>query len=411
MLTRSDKILSCIEPSTQLGIEIGPLTSPIVTRDMGMIRYVDYATAEELKTKYADEAGVDTSKIVEVDYIWGAQSLPDLVGNEAPFDYAIASHVIEHVPDLIGWLKELHAILKPGGMLSLAIPDKRFCFDYRRDLTKPADILEAYLLRSRKPSPRQVFDHLASAVARQGAIAWSGEVDEHELVNIHTEAEAWKITHQAFLDDTYRDTHCWVFTPASFFKLLETLIHLNLFDFKVIKLYETEGYEFYVSLEALDSQPSARVETQLESLPHLAAVLPLPNLDLTVLEVSKPMDSSPLVLNYAIDSLKVGQKISSAAVEIRGWLIGRNSKAITIQVIYRDQILQMIPVEQSRLDVAKVYPGIPGAERSGFVGTIAATKLSGTFDLSLQAIFEDGSSRLFSIIKFQRLVQTAPSYL
>ena len=176
MLTRNGKILSCIQPSSQLGIEIGPLTSPIVTRDMGAIRYVDYATAEELKAKYADEAGVDTSKIVEVDYIWGAQSLPDLVGNEAPFDYAIASHVIEHVPDLIGWLKELHAILKPGGILSLAIPDKRFCFDYRRDLTKPADILEAYLRRSRKPSPRQVFDHLASAVARQGAIAWSGGV-------------------------------------------------------------------------------------------------------------------------------------------------------------------------------------------------------------------------------------------
>jgi len=250
MLTRNDKILSCIKPSTQRGIEIGPLTTPIVTREMGTIRYVDHAATEELKTKYADDAGVDTRKIVEIDYVWGAQSLPDLVSNEAPFDYAIASHVIEHVPDFIGWLKEIQAILKPGGILSLAIPDKRFCFDYHRQLTKPADVLEAYLRRSRKPSPRQVFDYFASAVARQNEIVWSGEIHEHDLVNIHTESKAWEITHQAFLNDTYQDVHCWVFTPDSFFGLLKTLINLNLFDFKVVQFYETDGCEFYVSLEA-----------------------------------------------------------------------------------------------------------------------------------------------------------------
>ncbi|MCY7273284.1 MAG: class I SAM-dependent methyltransferase [Phormidesmis sp. CAN_BIN44] len=72
---------------------------------------------------------MNLSKIVDVDYVWGEKSLIDLLETEAPLDYVIASHVIEHVPDFIGWLSEVRGILKPGGILSLAIPDKRQCLD------------------------------------------------------------------------------------------------------------------------------------------------------------------------------------------------------------------------------------------------------------------------------------------
>jgi predicted SAM-dependent methyltransferase len=34
----------------------------------------------------------------------------------------IASHVIEHTPDLVTWLAEIRAILQPNGTLRLAIP-------------------------------------------------------------------------------------------------------------------------------------------------------------------------------------------------------------------------------------------------------------------------------------------------
>ena len=72
------------------------------------------------------------------------------------------------------------------------------------------------------------------------------------------------------------------------------------------------------------------------------------------------MDSSDLVLDYAIDSLKVGQKISSSGIGITGWVIGRNSKVATVQVLHKNQLLCTIPIGQTRLDVAKVYPEIPG---------------------------------------------------
>jgi predicted SAM-dependent methyltransferase len=251
MATRKTKLLSCINPATQFGLEIGPLTNPIVTRDMGEVRYVDHATTEDLRAKYKNDSSIDVNSIVEVDYVWGAQSLPELVKREVPFDYAIASYVIEHVPDFVGWLKEVRAVLKPGGILSLAIPDKRFCFDYYRSLTKPADVLEAFLQSAKRPSSRQIFDYFSSAVSRHGAITWEGQVDEHELATIHSELYAWEMASKAFKSAIYEDVHCWVFTPESFFQLLKTLNNLELLEFKVAKFYETTGCEFYVSLEAI----------------------------------------------------------------------------------------------------------------------------------------------------------------
>jgi predicted SAM-dependent methyltransferase len=274
METRLEKILACIEVSTEVGLEVGALVSPIVTPDMGNIRYIDHATTAELQAKYAHDPNVDARKIVNVDYVWGKDGLPELVGQDAPFDYLIASHVVEHVPDFIGWLKEIHAVLKVGGILSLAIPDKRYCFDYYRHPTQVADVVDAFLNHSRKPSPRQVFDYITAAVMHNGSIAWDCQIpiDPRQLKPIHSEQEAWQIAQRSLLQDQYVDAHCWVFTPQSFFDLLKSLIHLELLDFKVEQFYETAGCEFYVSLKALDEMTvSDRQLLQIASLPAIPA--------------------------------------------------------------------------------------------------------------------------------------------
>jgi SAM-dependent methyltransferase len=272
METRLEKILACIDVRTETGLEVGALVSPIVTPDMGNIRYIDHATTEELQAKYAHDPNVDIHKIVKVDYVWGKEGLPELVGQDAPFDYLVASHVIEHVPDFIGWLKEVHAVLKVGGTLSLVIPDKRYCFDYYRRPTLVADVVDAFLHHARKPSPRQVFDYMTSAVMYNGSIAWDSAIpiDPHQLKPMYSELEAWQFAQRSLLENQYIDAHCWVFTPQSFFNLLRSLIHLELLGFKVEKFHETAGCEFYVSLKALDLNAitvSDRQALQLASLP------------------------------------------------------------------------------------------------------------------------------------------------
>jgi SAM-dependent methyltransferase len=254
MLTRQEKLLQDIDPASQTGVEIGPLISPIVTRDMGQIRYIDHANTEALRLKYADNATIDIDKIVEIDYVWGEKSLEELTHIEAPFDYLIASHVIEHVPDLVGWLSEIRTILKPGGILSLAIPDKRQCFDYKRQPTRLCDVLEAYLYRNRRPSPGQVFDHHGGAVTTdQDVWIWEGPLAEAtELKTVNSLSTAWEITRNAFTSGEYYDAHCWVFTPSIFLGLLVELAELELLKFEVVRFHGTEGCEFFVSLRAVE---------------------------------------------------------------------------------------------------------------------------------------------------------------
>jgi hypothetical protein len=274
MVTRLEKVLACVDASTEKGLEVGALMNPIVTRDMGNICYIDHATTAELQAKYANDPNVDIHKIVNVDYVWGKEGLPELVGQDAPFDYLVASHVIEHVPDFIGWLKEVHAVLKVEGILSLVIPDKRFCFDHHRRLTEASDVVGAFLSRSRKPSPQQVFDCFSSVVRYNGQITWDQTVitTPEKFSPMHSHLDAWNLSSHSVLEGEYVDTHCWVFTPESFFNLLKTLIQIGLLDFSVEKFYETEGCEFYVSLRALDLSAMTESDRQLLQITSLPAI-------------------------------------------------------------------------------------------------------------------------------------------
>jgi Methyltransferase domain len=269
MLTRTQKLLHHIDLAHQMGVEIGPLVNPVVTRKMGEIRYIDHVSTEALRLKYADDPSIDINQIVDVDYVWGEKSLEALTHTEAPFDYLIASHVIEHVPDLVGWLSEIRTILKRGGILSLAIPDKRQCFDCQRQNTRLCELIQAYLSQSRQPTSGQIFDYYAGTVGTaKGEITWNGQLDASAgLRNLRSLSTAWDLTEQAFASGDYCDVHCWVFTPASFLNLLADLAELGLLKFEVVQLYETAGCEFFVSLRAME-QPVAR------SAIHLLAEAP-----------------------------------------------------------------------------------------------------------------------------------------
>jgi 2-polyprenyl-3-methyl-5-hydroxy-6-metoxy-1,4-benzoquinol methylase len=50
-------------------------------------------------------------------------SLHEQEYNDNTFDAVILSHVIEHVPNPLALLSEIHRILKPGGMISLVTPN------------------------------------------------------------------------------------------------------------------------------------------------------------------------------------------------------------------------------------------------------------------------------------------------
>ena len=83
------------------GLEIGALHAPTLLKSEHDVLYVDYASTEVVKANQFDPS-VNKVDIVDVDIVWGDRPLRQAAGRTV--DFVVASHVIEHVPDLVGWL-------------------------------------------------------------------------------------------------------------------------------------------------------------------------------------------------------------------------------------------------------------------------------------------------------------------
>jgi SAM-dependent methyltransferase len=278
-----------VDIAHQRGLEIGPLVHPVITPDLGSIHYADHASNDELRRKYAGDPGVDESAITPVDFVWGAMTLAECTAAAAPFDYVVASHVLEHVPDLVGWLHEIAEVLTPGGRLCLVMPDRRFTFDVRRRPSDAAEMVEAYLLRLRRPALRATFDHFSRHIEVDTGALWRGEpaYPRESPINLQ---EGLRYARHAEQTGEYVDTHCWVFSDAEFVERMAELMRLHLLDFRFAGFAAAPigDFEFFAALERLDDtlSPAERVATALASLPNADAMATAPP---TVTEAADPL--------------------------------------------------------------------------------------------------------------------------
>jgi SAM-dependent methyltransferase len=237
--TRRSKLLEGIRLEKTTGVEIGALCRPFIQREDGPVIYVDYADTESLRQRYANDPMVDVNRIVDVDAIWGQNTLIDAVNGQY-VDYVVASHVVEHVPDLITWLREIASILKPTGEVRLIVPDKRFTFDYFRRESSLADVLLSYIVGARIPQPHSILDFALNAANVDAAVAWQRKISVEEVPHGHTLEGAMALAKDAIENGVYHDIHCWTFTPASFAQLFGDLARAGLIDFACEGFHDTE---------------------------------------------------------------------------------------------------------------------------------------------------------------------------
>jgi SAM-dependent methyltransferase len=255
-LERREKLVSGLDLQNSIGVEIGALDKPVIARQDGEIIYVDHTDTASLRAKYKNDPNVDVEKIVTVDAVWGTQSLQEAVGLTRKVDYIVASHVIEHVPDLITWLEELRAVLKPGGEVRLAVPDRRFTFDYLRRETTLADVLNAYIARTRIPLPIAILDFFLNVATVSNIDAWEGKLDTSRPRLMHSVDQAITVARDSFENRNYHDVHCWVFTPRSFAHLFAEAADAGLIRFSCNAFHDTARYhiEFCVTLRVCDNR-------------------------------------------------------------------------------------------------------------------------------------------------------------
>lgn len=229
------------------GLELGPLYRPILGKRDYRVFYVDHASRAGLIEKYSlSEAlsAVPAEDLADVDFVWNDR-LRAVAGSG--YAYCLASHVIEHVADPIGWMGEIAEVLTPGGRLNLAIPEKTLTFDRHRSPSTPAAMLEAHERKLRRPSFGQIFDHV-SGVALIG---------QPELDKLVAARNAYDVASAAELTGDYLDVHCHVWTHESFLECWSVIHALDLVPFSLVRLTPplSGSNEFTVSFVRDDRTP------------------------------------------------------------------------------------------------------------------------------------------------------------
>ena len=254
--TNRTKVLVGLDIARLAGVEIGALDRPLVRKTDGNVTYVEFGDRDYLRTSYKNDPNVDIEQIVNVDAIWGNNTLAEAIGGARKFDYVLASHVVEHVPDLISWLEEIRTILKPGGTLRLIVPDRRFTFDYLRTETNLADVIDAHLRKARAPLPRMILDFHLLARSVDLRQAWRGRLEPSQLVPMSSPESATTLARDALENGVYQDTHCTVFTPRSFITLFAEASEIGLINFRCDLFAETvrNQIDFLVGLSPSDDR-------------------------------------------------------------------------------------------------------------------------------------------------------------
>lgn len=254
---RRERLEQLVLLPSGLGLEIGPLADPIFLVEEHDIRYVDVLDQAGLREHYREDPGVTCDDIPPMHYTLtterGVVPLAEAVRREAPYRYVVACHVIEHVPDVIGWLADIAEVVVDDGLLLLVVPDKRCCFDFYRQQTSVGQMLLAADSRDATPSVRAVYDHFRDAASVSAADTWNGIPPQPlTAARLHTMDLAWAQVNSA-RGGHYVDCHVWTFTPHTFVEQISDLGLLSVTDFRIEALLPTppNSLEFYAVLRRI----------------------------------------------------------------------------------------------------------------------------------------------------------------
>lgn len=205
------------------GIEIGALHQPLPVPPGVVVKYVDRMSVPDLRKHYAE---FNELPLVPVDIVDDGEILSAIPDKSQ--DFVIGNHLVEHCQNPIAAVYNWLRVLKPGGVLFLSVPDKRFTFDRDRQVTTLAHLIRDYE-ESPACSRMEHFREWARCVAR---------TPEAEI-----EQEARK------LSDAGYSIHYHVWTAMEFLQLVihcRTVLRMG-FD---LELVQQNGEEFIIVLIA-----------------------------------------------------------------------------------------------------------------------------------------------------------------
>jgi SAM-dependent methyltransferase len=168
------------------GIEIGALHNPLKVPRMAHVSYVDRMTVDELRHQYPE---LQREKLVNVDIVDNGEQLATILDSSQ--DFVIANHFIEHCENPLLALDNMLRVLKPLGVLYLAVPDKRFTFDADRPATTLEHLYTDYSLGAEKSRAVHYAEWVRYVSKETDSVALNSEVDQLMAMKYSIHFHSW----------------------------------------------------------------------------------------------------------------------------------------------------------------------------------------------------------------------------
>jgi SAM-dependent methyltransferase len=218
-----------------------------------------------------DDPGAENARVAEF-------TQPDVIadfnterlgafGDESE-DFVIASHVIEHLAEPIGFIDEIHRVLRRGGLALVLLPDRHRTRDRFRTATPLAHLVEEYRSGVTEVSDAHLVEFLRD---RGGPLKTSGEerrrtLDLYREQSIHV--HCWDA--QEFVDVLLWGIehlgHQWELVDAC---LYEPPVH---FEFGYLLRRAEDQVEPHTRREQFERAWTSWLEAQLARRPSLLEV-------------------------------------------------------------------------------------------------------------------------------------------
>ena len=189
------------------GIEIGALHHPLWVPKPNHVIYVDRLTVEQLRLEYHQ---LDHLSFTQVDVIDDGERLANF--GPGSVDFIIANHFLEHAQDPIGTIARHLEVLRTGGILFLAVPDKRFTFDRNR--------------------PETPFEHLLRDHLEGPAWSYAEHMREYVTLVLNPDEDAIEATIEDLTAKNY-SIHFHVWADASLREFFRHLVEQLRFPMKI----------------------------------------------------------------------------------------------------------------------------------------------------------------------------------
>jgi glycosyltransferase involved in cell wall biosynthesis len=123
---------------------------------------------------------------------------------------------------------------------------------------------------------------------------------------------------------------------------------------------------------------------------------------LDVLDVSPGRFEHERLWGASIDLPQAGSSVEAGALDVAGWVLGRDVPAIAVELDLCGATCRRAPIRERRPDVATALPSLSGAASCGFHTTISAAGTRAELELRVLAVLRDQTRIALGTIRARR---------